>query len=154
MDDFATKLNELKRSAESRSLISPITEKISDLSKRIQQLEMQVKPNAIEPRSLDIEPHRLERIIEDFNQKYERLSKQTFEVKDELRTVSNVPMLQGLRNKVDEIYGLFGDYYSKDQLKVLLDTKVSCTNDVWTFQKMKLTKLSRRTNPKWNHSFF
>ena len=61
---------------------------------------------------------------EELQKKYERLSQHTVDMKDEIRSTSTVHMTQGLRNKVDELYGLLGDYYTKEQLKVFLDKKV------------------------------
>ena len=129
-NDLASQLHELKRNINLRSSPSSSSSstngRTQELADRVMQLEKIFKEESSNSSSAtEIPIQRMNKCIEELRHKYDRLSQHTIDMKDEIRAATTVPALQGLRNKVDEIYGLLGDYYSKEQLKVLLDTKVT-----------------------------
>ena len=124
--DLASQLHELKQNINLRSSHSSsvfMNGRMQELTDRVAKLERLLPAEFISALS-DISIQRVSNCIEELQHKYERLSQHIVDMKDEIRSTSTDPMLQGLRNKVDEIYGLLGDYNSKEQLKVLLDSKV------------------------------
>ena len=131
-NDLASQLHELKRNINLRSTPSSSSSSnggTQELTDRVIQLEKRFKTDAsnISSSASEMCVQRVNKSIEELQLKYDRLSQLTVDMKDEIRATTAVPALQGLRNKVDEIYGLLGDYYSKEQLKVLLDAKVRNT---------------------------
>eukprot|EP01035_Chromulina_nebulosa_P033257 gene33257-44522_t len=127
-NDLASQLHELKRNINLRSSPSSSSSstngRTQELADRVMHLEKIFKEESSNSSSAtEIPIQRMNKSIEELRHKYDRLSQHTVDMKDEIRAATTIPALQGLRNKVDEIYGLLGDYYSKEQLKVLLDTK-------------------------------